>query len=116
MMAGYKQAILVREDLNMSKGKMIAQACHASLKAFKKSESSEAKDWEDSGSKKVVLKVDEDTIVERFQRAKSKDIPAALVKDAGHTELEPGTMTAVGVGPADESSVDSVTGDLKLIK
>ena len=115
-MKGYKQAILVREDLGMSKGKMIAQACHASLKAYKKADSEDVKSWEDQGEKKVVLEVGADDIKERFQRAKSKGIPAAMVKDAGHTEVDPGTVTAVGVGPAENSKIDSVTGDLKLIK
>jgi PTH2 family peptidyl-tRNA hydrolase len=115
-MAGYKQAILLREDIGMSKGKMIAQACHASLKAYKKADSTEAADWEQEGSRKIVLEVEGEGIAERLQRAKSKGLPAAMVKDAGETELEPGTKTAVGIGPAEESKVDSVTGDLKLIK
>lgn len=115
-MTAYKQAILLREDLDMSKGKMIAQACHASLKAYKKADSDEAAEWEDEGSRKIVLEVDGKEIAQRLSRAKSNNLPAAMVKDAGRTELDPGTETAVGIGPAEESKIDSVTGDLKLIK
>jgi len=111
-----KQAILLREDLDMSKGKMIAQACHASLKAYRKASEDDRSDWERKGEKKVALEVTEDQIVQRFEQAKSAGIPAALIKDAGKTEIEPGTITAVGIGPADESRIDSITGDLKLIK
>ncbi len=107
---------MVREDLDMSKGKMIAQACHASLKAYKKADSDQASNWEGQGGKKVVLSVDETELVERFQQAKSSGLPAALVKDAGKTEIKPGTKTAAAIGPAEKSEVDSVTGDLKLIK
>lgn len=115
-MTHQKQAILLREDLNMSKGKMIAQACHASLKAYRKSSEDDREDWESKGEKKVALEVAEDQIVQRFEKAKSAGLPAALIKDAGKTEIEPGTITAVGIGPAEGSQIDSITGDLKLIK
>lgn len=115
-MTDQKQAILLREDIDMSKGKMIAQACHASLKAYRKSGREDRDQWEKQGEKKIALEVSEDEILERFERAKSRGLPAALIKDAGKTEIKPGTKTAVGIGPADESEIDSVTGDLKLIK
>lgn len=115
-MTDQKQAILLREDLDMSKGKMIAQACHASLKAYRKSSQENRDEWEEQGEKKIALEVSEDQIVRRFEQAKSRGLPAALIKDAGKTEIKPGTKTAVGIGPADESRIDSVTGDLKLIK
>ena len=114
-MTTYKQAIMLREDLDMSKGKMIAQASHASLKAYKKADKEDRMGWEDEGSKKIVLAADKSTMVERFERAKSAGLDAAMIKDAGKTELKPGTKTAVAVGPAKESEIDSITGDLKLI-
>jgi PTH2 family peptidyl-tRNA hydrolase len=115
-MTDYKQAIMVREDVKMSKGKMIAQACHASLKAYKKAEKGQVDKWESQGEKKIVLYAEESELLERFQQAKSSGTPAALVQDAGKTEVAPGTRTAAAIGPAEKSKVDSVTGDLKLIK
>lgn len=115
-MTNYKQAILLREDLGMSKGKMIAQACHASLKAYKKSDSSLRSDWEDSGSAKIALEVDEETLNEKRMDAEASGLTVVSVKDAGHTQVDPGTETALAIGPDKEDRIDSVTGDLKLIK
>lgn len=107
---------MVREDLDMSKGKMIAQGAHASLKSFRKSGKQERDSWQQDGERKIVLAVDEDELVQRFQQAKDQGLPAAMITDAGKTEIEPGTRTAAAVGPAEASDVDSITGDLKLIK
>ena len=52
-----KQAIIIRSDLNMSKGKAAAQAAHASLEAYKKATDDMCDEWETEGQKKVVLKV-----------------------------------------------------------
>lgn len=115
-MSQLKQVIVLRENLDISKGKQISQACHASLKSYKKTEAESQKNWEDQGSKKVVVDIGEDDLKKRLNRAKTLQIPAALVKDAGLTEVEPGTVTALGVGPAEEDKIDKVTGDLKLIE
>ena len=115
-MAQLKQVIILRENLDISKGKQISQACHASLKSYKKAEAVRQKSWEDQGSKKVVVDIGEDDLKQRLDRAKTLQIPATLVKDAGLTEVELGTVTALGVGPAEEDKIDKVTGDLKLIE
>jgi len=115
-MSNYKQVILLREDLGMSKGKMIAQACHASLKAYKKSDSKLRSEWEGSGSAKIALEVDEQSLNEKRMDAEASGLTVVSVKDAGRTELEPGTETALAIGPDTEEKVDSVTSDLKLIK
>ena len=49
-----KQVILVREDLKMPRGKMIAQCAHASLEAALKS--NKLNEWKRKGTKKVILK------------------------------------------------------------
>lgn len=115
-MTGYKQALVLREDLDMSPGKMIAQACHASLKVYKKAEGDKKQVWENGGAKKIVLGAGDHKLEELHQRCKKKGIPACIVTDAGMTELEPGTKTALGVGPDEESKIDTVTGNLKLIE
>jgi PTH2 family peptidyl-tRNA hydrolase len=116
-MAPQKQAIILREDLDMSRGKMIAQGAHASLKAFRKADSEDVEEWDGQGARKIVLAAESgEELEERYRKADSKGIPVSRVVDAGRTELESGTKTAVGVGPTEESRIDSVTGDLKLIK
>lgn len=115
-MSDYKQAILVREDLDMSKGKMIAQGSHAALKAYRKADKDLRQGWESQGEKKIVLSVDESELILRFQQAKDQGLPAALITDAGKTEVESGTKTAAAIGPAEEDKINSITGDLKLIQ
>ncbi len=111
-----KQAIIIRTDLNMSKGKMAAQAAHASLEAYKKTDSSDAQVWEIEGQKKVVLKVSgEKNLVDVFMNAKKAKIPAALIHDAGKTQIEPGTATCVGIGPSEDEKIDRIAGKLKLL-
>lgn len=115
----YKQIIIIRKDIGMSVGKISAQVSHASLSAFKKTERKHpevARDWEMEGQKKVVLKVNgEEELLEMFELAKKEEIPAELIRDAGHTQIEPGTVTCVGIGPWDEEELDKLFGDLKLL-
>lgn len=114
-----KQAIVVRADLQMGKGKLAAQASHASLDAYRKAEREnpdETKEWLHSGMPKVAVKVQgEKELIAVFQAAKDADLPAALIQDAGRTQLEPGTYTCVGIGPANAAQLDKITGKLKLL-
>lgn len=114
-MSQYKQAIILRNDLGMSQGKMIAQACHASLKAYKKTDKEVRNDWENKGSKKIILKTDKETMMRKKQQSQQKNISNALITDAGHTEVKPGTKTALAIGPNTENKIDPITGDLKLL-
>ena len=113
-----KQVILVRVDVKMGKGKICAQVAHASLEAYKKTlkEKPEwVREWEGEGSKKVVLKVkDEKELLELFERA-SKEVPGVIIRDAGLTQVPPGTITAAGFGPAPDEIMDRLFGHLKLL-
>src|SRR3989338_4548815 len=112
----YKQAIVMRKDLDLSKGKLAAQAAHASLEAYKCAKAGARAAWESAGQKKVVLKVDGLKELEAiFRQAKEAGLPCSMIKDAGKTELPAGTATAVGIGPATEREIDSVTRNLKLL-
>jgi len=109
-----KQVIVVRQDLKLSKGKTAAQAAHASVTAAEKS--SYKREWLSVCQKKSVLKCSgERELVELFQKAKDKGLPAALIEDAGRTEIPAGTKTCVGIGPAPEKEIDTITGHLKLL-
>ncbi len=111
----YKQAIVLRRDLKMGTGKAIAQACHASLGAYKLTSPRVRKLWEESGAKKVILRVNsESELLEIYKKAKEKKLPCFLVVDAGLTQLKPGTKTAVAIGPCKEKQVDEIVGHLKL--
>ncbi len=114
----YKLVVVVRTDLGISKGKMAAQVAHAavdcSLKS-KKSDSSNFKKWFDEGQKKVVVKgQNESTLRDLQQQAREVGLVSSLVTDAGLTEVPAGTVTCLGIGPAADSEIDSITGDYPL--
>jgi PTH2 family peptidyl-tRNA hydrolase len=111
-----KQVMVIRVDLNMGKGKMVAQACHASLGAYKRSDEKIIKKWELEGEKKVVVKVQSlRELYEIYEMVKNTEIPSYLVQDAGRTELPKGTVTCLGIGPDDDEKIDKVTNELKLL-
>lgn len=112
----YKQVIVVRKDLKLSKGKLAVQVAHATLEAYKKSDPEIRREWEAQGSKKVVVKVEG---LKELLRVKEKagqcGLPCSLIKDAGRTELPPGTTTALGIGPCETKRLDKITGKLKMV-
>ena len=110
-----KQAIVARGDLGMGAGKLAAQVAHASLAAVERATEEAVAEWKRGGGTKVVLRAaDERTLFELKETAEAADLPVGLVRDAGRTQLEPGTVTALAVGPAGGDAVDAVTGDLPL--
>ncbi|MBB6647520.1 peptidyl-tRNA hydrolase Pth2 [Halobellus ruber] len=110
-----KQAIVARTDLGMGQGKLAAQVAHASLSAYEDTSDRTRTQWKGGGQKKVVLKADgEETLFRLADKAERLGLPNAIVRDAGHTQLEPGTVTCLAVGPGDDDEVDRVTGDLSL--
>ncbi len=114
-----KQAIVIRTDLEMGRGKIASQAAHASLLAYdeaRKRNAAQATAWATGGAMKIVLKVgSERELGKLFVASQQAGLPAALVHDAGHTQIAPGSATAVGIGPADEKDIDAITGALKLL-
>ncbi len=116
----YKQVIVLRADLDMSRGKLAAQACHACLGVSERARKRDPEKWEEwleEGGRKIVLKVSsERELFEIKEDGKALGIDTYLVKDRGLTEIPSGTVTALGLGPGEESRMDRVTGDLSLLK
>ena len=113
-----KQVIVVRSDLNLSVGKLAVQVAHASVEA---SEAARLRYpdvwrlWRSRGCKKVVLKCRDLSELEfLYRKAVSLSLPSALIQDAGLTEVPPGTVTALGIGPYYSDVIDKVTGRLPL--
>lgn len=116
----FKQVIVVRSDLKISRGKWAAQTAHASLSCCLKV-LDKYKNWFDAwqkiGQKKVVLKVDSlEELLKIKDKAKELRVPYDVVKDAGLTEIPPGTITCIAIGPAPSGVIDKITGDLSLFK
>lgn len=107
-----KQVIIINNKLDMSVGKTAVQACHASLGAFERAQEVIQEDWEKQGQKKVVVRAE--NLGELKNQADDLEIANFLVKDAGLTELESGTITALGLGPDQEEKIDKITGNLML--
>ena len=118
-MSEIKQVVVVRKDLDMGAGKIAAQVGHACVlgaELVRKSYPEWYKRWVSSGQEKVVVKVSSLEQLEQVKRdAISHDLPYSEVTDAGHTQIEPGTVTCISIGPAPEITIDKVTRDLKLL-
>ncbi len=113
----YKQVIVVRDDLKLSRGKIAVQVAHASIIGFLKSDEKIRKIWLEEGQKKIVLKVDSlDKLLEIKDKAERAGLKTGIVIDAGLTEIPPNTITAIVIGPDEEKKIDKITGNLPLLK
>lgn len=128
-MADVKQVLVLRTDLNMRKGKMAAQAAHASMKVFfdRRAGSApdrlevalwpEAAEWVAGAFTKIVVGcASQDELLALEAKTREAGLPCALVIDAGATEFHGvPTPTALAIGPAAAAAVDALTGTLKLL-
>ena len=112
----YKQCIVIRADLKLTKGKVAVQAAHASILSYERASTRDRERWKEQGQKKVVLKVYSLEELNKLRdAAEGLGLPCAIVEDAGLTEVPPGTVTALGIGPASAKEIDKVTEHLKLL-
>ncbi len=109
------QYIIVNNGIGMGKGKMIAQGAHASVKVLEKVDKKIVENWKDQGMKKIVLKVNStEELLELFEKTK-KELPCALITDAGKTQIESGSKTAFACGPVEETKGEKCFNELKLL-
>lgn len=111
----YKQVIIVNKDLKMSKGKMASQVAHASLMSYLKGDKKLNQKWLDNSYVKVVLKSDLEKIRALNNLLNIKGVPHFLVIDEGRTELEPNSITCLGISPMKSKDVDMYVKNFKLL-
>ena len=114
----------------MRKGKIAAQASHASMKAIldlahnngsdlviNYSDNSVLDNWLNGIFTKVCVSVDsEQELIDIYETAKSKGMICSLIKDAGLTEFNGvPTLTCCAIGPDYEDKINEITGHLKLL-
>jgi len=135
-----KQVIIIRKDLNMRKGKMIAQGGHASMGVIFNYMTPNYKNpgevtreftltlpegpvgefmyhWLTGIFKKIVVGAENlKELTDAYMAAKRLDIPCSIIEDAGLTEFGGNvTITAVAICPDDPEKIDKITGHLKLL-
>jgi len=115
----YKQVIVFRSDLRLSRGKIAAQAGHAAVSAAEEARKHHEEWWEvwiEEGQCKIAVKVKgEKELLELKREAKELALPCALIVDRGLTEIPPGTITCLGIGPAPTEKIDKITSILPLL-
>lgn len=112
-----KQVIVVNEALRLPRGKLAAQVAHASVSALLGSSHDDLRRWLEEGMPKVVLRADDEAqLTELELRVADAGLPAVLIRDAGRTVVAPGTVTCLGIGPAEDAAIDALTGTLRLVR
>lgn len=113
-----KQIIVIRKDLGMTAGKMVAQGAHASMVAvLDNPDDDRVKEWLMNSFTKICVRIEsEDDLLDIYEKAKGAGLIAALITDNGKTMFHGvPTHTAVAVGPDTDENIDPVTGHLKLL-
>ena len=114
---GPSMVLIARHDLKMSAGKLAVQCSHAAVSCTLNARKSHARlveRWMNAGGRKICLRVDDLAAIQRLAgQAQVAGLVTYLVKDAGHTEVPPGTITVLGIGPAPRRAIDALVSDLK---
>ncbi len=111
-----KQVIVVNNALKLPKGKLAAQVAHGAIGAFLEAPEADQQAWLDEGMPKVVVSAPGVEDLLRLEAlANERGIPCCLIEDAGRTVVPEGTVTCLGLGPAEDEKIDELTGELKLL-
>ena len=116
-----KMTVCVRKDLSMSVGKIASQVAHACLQLATNLENDLSRkklvqEWQEiSNEKIVVLECNSlESMLALKTKASELGVHFAPIADAGRTEVDPGTVTCMAIGPNYEHIIDKITGHLKL--
>ena len=125
-----KQVIVIRKDLNMRRGKEIAQGAHAAMEflisrlragvgrgaAVELALNNMERFWIAHGMAKVCLQDDsEQALLACHESAVAHGLSSHLILDSGRTEFGGvPTYTACAIGPDEAGRIDPVTGGLSL--
>jgi PTH2 family peptidyl-tRNA hydrolase len=123
----HKQVIVMRKDLNMRKGKLVAQGAHASMGAILSlckrdgnklvlEMDERVEPWLTGRFKKICVYVNtEQELLDIHQKAKEAGLVTSVIVDSGLTEFNGvPTKTAVAVGPDREDRIDAICKHLPL--
>lgn len=103
----------------MGKGKVAVQVAHAAVSASEEARKRFTEWWHawlNEGQCKVAVRVgSEEEIFQLERKSRELRLPFALITDRGLTQIEPGTVTCLGIGPAPSSLIDTITGGLDLL-
>ena len=109
----------VRQDLKMGAGKMCSQCGHAAIGLYKQAiikYQKELKEWEKNGCAKIALKVHSENELLRIEKeARDIGLNTFIFTDIGRTQVEPNTITVMGIGPASSQELKPIIGYLKLL-
>jgi PTH2 family peptidyl-tRNA hydrolase len=117
--AGYKMVLVVRGELRLTCGKAAVQVAHAAVELVELARRKYAPAlgaWRSGGQKKIAVVAPRLEDLQEIERqAKRLSVPSVTIQDAGMTEVPPGTVTVLGLGPAPSEVVDRLTGELPLL-
>lgn len=114
--------IIINNNLNMTKGKIAAQASHAACKITRMlhaKNNSNYDNWLRIGEAKIVLKATEAemlALIEKYDNSKTSEINKCIyINDAGHTQIPTGSLTAVAFFPVLKKNAPEEITKLKLL-
>lgn len=126
----HKQVIVMRKDLNMRKGKMVAQGAHASMatliRRLRRTDENLGEllthdywgPWLEGSFTKICVYVnsEKELLDLHFKIDDETVLPLSLITDNGQTEFNGiPTHTCFAVGPAPLEEIDKYTGHLPLL-
>ncbi len=97
--------VVLRTDIHMGKGKFSVQTAHAIVSLL--SERNLKWDFNNKSIEIWTVKNEQD-LLGIYRQIEKLKINCSLIRDAGKTQLDPGTKTAVGIGPINEAIFEKI--------